>query len=233
MEYYTYLHSRADDGKVFYIGKGKERRAWAKNKRSLYWQRVVAKHGLKVDVLAYWPDELQAHEHERLLIACFRDLGYELANMTDGGEGSSGWRHDPATVEKIKASNRGRKRTPEAVANSRAARAKWLEQDIHKYWTPERRQEASKAVSGERHPNFGKRFSEGLRAKLSAAHKGHLNMGRSVPVQCLDTGEVFPSSSEAARHLQVSGKPKATGSAISMAARGVLGSAYGYRWGFA
>jgi hypothetical protein len=229
MDYYTYIH-QTTDGRVFYVGKGKDRRAWAKNKRSTYWQRMVKKHGLRVQIAARWPTEQEAFDHEKFLVWCFRDMGVQLANLTDGGEGSSGWQHAAETVAKIKASNIGKKRSVEAVANSRAARAEWLERGIHEYWTPERRQAARSAVAGERHPNYGKTFSPELRAKLSAAHTGKLNNASSKPVLCVDTGKVFPSSEEAARWLQANGKPKASGSAINAVALGRHQTAYGYRW---
>lgn len=232
MEDYTYTHQTAD-GRVFYVGKGKDRRAWAKNKRSVYWQRVVKKHGLQVQIAARWPTEAEAFEHEKFLIWCFRDMGAELVNFTDGGEGSSGWQHDAETVAKIKASNTGKKRSPEAVANSRTARADWLERGVHEYWTPERRQAAREAVAGDRHPNFGRKFSPELRAKLSEAHRGQVNMGRSRAVLCTETGVEFPSAAEAARWLKREVNPKAKGPTIAATARGVYATAYGYHWRFA
>lgn len=229
MEHYTYLH-KTSAGRVFYVGKGKERRAWAKNKRSVYWQRVSKKHGLQVEVVAHWPTEAEAFEHEKFLIWCFKDMGFELVNMTDGGEGSSGWKHDAETVTKIRESNTGKTRSAEAVANSRAARAEWLERGIHDYWTQERRQAASDAISGERHPNFGKKYSPELRAKLSAAHKGKRNESALKPVRCIDTGEVFPCAMDASRWLQGKGFDKACGPYVAAAARGKYATAYGYRW---
>lgn len=227
--YYTYTH-QTTDGRVFYVGKGQARRAWAKSKRSEYWKRVSQKHGLVVTIASTWDTEQEAFEHEKFLIASFRAIGAELVNFTDGGEGSSGWRHDEKTIQKIKASNTGVKRSMQSIVNSRVARADWLERGIHEYWTPERRLAARNAVAGNRHPNFGKKFSDDLRAKLSAAHVGKLNGGKSRPVRCIDTGVVFPSSSEAARWLNANGKPKAAGPTIAATTRGKYATAYGYRW---
>lgn len=89
MKYYTYLHRRNDTNAVFYIGKGHDRRAWNK-KRNDHWHKIVAKHGYSVEVVAYWPTEQQALDHEIFLIWCFRQLGARLSNQTDGGQGSSG-----------------------------------------------------------------------------------------------------------------------------------------------
>lgn len=41
-DFYVYLHSRATDGKVFYVGKGSEYRYKSKQ-RNNYWRRTVNK----------------------------------------------------------------------------------------------------------------------------------------------------------------------------------------------
>lgn len=229
--YYTYLNSRASDGKVFYIGKGKDRRAWAMNKRSKQWSRVVAKHGLLINIAARWETEEEAFSHERLLIQTFRDMGLELANHTDGGDGTSGWRHAPETIAKIKASNKGKRRSPESVANAKATRKASMQSWLQEYWTPERRKAASDAVAGERHPNFGKKRPPELCAKLSVAHKGRTNGATSKPVVCVDTGETFPSAAEAARKLLVErGAASVNSCYIAAAARGQFKTAYGLQW---
>ncbi len=87
--FYTYLHLRESDNKPFYIGKGRGRRAWSHTSRNRKWESTVQKHGLKVEILAEWSVEQEAFEHEKFLISCFRDMGHELSNMTDGGEGVS------------------------------------------------------------------------------------------------------------------------------------------------
>lgn len=87
----TYAHYRLDTSQVFYIGKGSIRRAYEQRGHNKYWNAVVAKHGYKISVLANWKTDKEAFEHEKFLIACFKDLGHPLTNATDGGEGVSGW----------------------------------------------------------------------------------------------------------------------------------------------
>ena len=90
--FYTYMHSRVSDDKVFYIGKGALNRAWSKDGRSAYWKRVTQKHGLRVDICASWAAEQDAFDHECFLIQTFRDLGHPVVNSTSGGEGVSGYK---------------------------------------------------------------------------------------------------------------------------------------------
>lgn len=89
----TYAHYRPD-GRLFYIGKGSVRRAHSDKGRNNWWKRIVKKEGsFDVKILAIWKTEKEAFDHEILLIDCFRDMGYELTNISKGGKGSSGFRH--------------------------------------------------------------------------------------------------------------------------------------------
>jgi len=85
-KHYTYSHQTADTGKIFYIGKGIKYRYKEKKGRNSYWQNIVAKHGFTAEILSYWNTEQEALDHEILLIKCFRDMGYNLANLSSGGE---------------------------------------------------------------------------------------------------------------------------------------------------
>ena len=127
MMYYTYLHRRADDLKPFYIGKGVGKRAWKTSKRNNHWNNVRAKHGLEVEIVAQWKTEQEALDHEKFLIWCFRDMGFDLANIAEGGEPGPVTRGMPKTDEhkaKIAAAHLGRpkqKHSAEARAKKSAA----------------------------------------------------------------------------------------------------------------
>ena len=88
--YYTYGHYKKDTKQLFYIGKGKDYRAHEKDSRSDYWRNIVNKHGYTVEIFAEWKSEQDAFIHEKFLIECFRDLT-KLCNLTDGGDGCSGY----------------------------------------------------------------------------------------------------------------------------------------------
>lgn len=90
--FYVYLHRRGDDGSIFYIGKGKEDRAYSQSSRNRYWNHIVKKHGYTVEIVDHKLSENQAFELEIFLIQIIgrHDLGKgRLVNTTDGGEGTS------------------------------------------------------------------------------------------------------------------------------------------------
>ena len=99
-KFYTYIHKRADDGQIFYIGKGHGKRAWSKN-HSNWWKRVVNKHGYVVEFFKETLSENEAFNHETEMIAYGRKLGWPLVNITDGGDGVSGLNHSKRTKSLI------------------------------------------------------------------------------------------------------------------------------------
>lgn len=109
--FYVYVHRRADTRMPFYVGKGSDRRAWVIQHRSRYWRNVVAKAGgFDVEIVAVdLPEEL-ALLAEVEMISKMRSIGHGLTNLTDGGEGMSGFRFASDTVERRAAKQRGQKR---------------------------------------------------------------------------------------------------------------------------
>lgn len=95
--YYVYLHRRLTDDKVFYVGKGKETRAWVKKARNNHWHNVVNKHGYYVQIIKSDMDEAESFDLESRII-----LHYGLENLTNqtiGGHTSTGYRHTPETIK--------------------------------------------------------------------------------------------------------------------------------------
>jgi group I intron endonuclease len=97
----------------------------------------------------------------------------------------------------------------------------------------ETRQKISAAVSGENHPNYGKKQSPEWVAKRMAATKGRrlspehlakLEAARKVQVKCLDTGEIYESATDAGRRLNINN------SKITAVCRGRRKTAGGLRW---
>jgi hypothetical protein len=99
--FYTYCHLRKNPdgspGTPFYVGKGSGRRAYRAKGRNKHWNHVAAKHGFVVEILARWQSEKEAFDHEVFLISTFRAMGFKLVNLTDGGDGVSGF---PVSAER-------------------------------------------------------------------------------------------------------------------------------------
>lgn len=143
--HYTYCHTRNDTGQVFYIGKGVKYRANATKSRNKYWKNIVEKYGYSIEILSYWKSEKEALDHEVLLISCFKDMGYKLANLTNGGEGTTGWNPSVETRQKMSISRKN------------------LSQEL--------REKLSIAAQGEKNAFFGKNHSEETKKKMSIAAK--------------------------------------------------------------
>ena len=106
MEYYTYAYLR-EDGTPYYIGKGKKDR-WSQKER----HNVKVPPKNRISFLKMNLTEEEAFKHEKYMIAVFgrKDLGTGiLRNMTNGGEGCSGYKHSDEAKIKISEANSGRK----------------------------------------------------------------------------------------------------------------------------
>ena len=108
-QFYTYAHYKPTGG-IFYIGKGTGKRAHSLVGRNPHWKQIVKKYGNPyVKILANWDTEQEAFDHEKLLISCFRKMGINLANITNGGDGNFGFKHSDVTKEKISKTHFGKK----------------------------------------------------------------------------------------------------------------------------
>ena len=102
MQYYTYQHRSADTNEIFYVGKGKGNRLHDKHKRGRYWKHYVAKHGFIAEKLIDNVDEELAFLVEMEAIDIYRRRGIKLVNLTDGGEGCSGYSMKHTEEQKAK-----------------------------------------------------------------------------------------------------------------------------------
>lgn len=87
--YYVYIHIRLDTGSIFYVGKGKGRRAKTKWSRNIWWKRVTDKTDWISAIVQENMSESDAYLLEMWLIAKLRHEGVVLCNIGDGGEGMS------------------------------------------------------------------------------------------------------------------------------------------------
>lgn len=90
--FYVYVHRRLSDNKPFYVGKGKGNRAYSLSGRNDYWKNTAKKHGFSVELVFEEMNEEDAFQCEKDTILEFKYFGYPLTNLTDGGEGSTGYK---------------------------------------------------------------------------------------------------------------------------------------------
>ena len=142
MHYYTYAYLR-EDRTPYYIGKGKGGRIYSKSRRI-----KPPKDKSRIIFLKKNLTEAEAFRHEIYMIDVFgrKDLSTGiLQNLTNGGDGTSGWVPSEETRRKISS------RIP----------------------SEETRAKMSEARKGEKNHNYGKTHSEETRKKMSEAKKGH------------------------------------------------------------
>lgn len=227
----TYSHHKPD-GTLFYIGKGSVKRAHAKDNRNPHWKNIVAKHGsYKVEILANWPTEAEAFEHEKFLISCFRDLGFSLANITNGGDGVAGHKHSAESKAKMSAFQSVFQKTEKM----RLTRQMCGEMSK----LPERRAAHSALVKAQMSDPVNRERSRAGALKLAsdplfiAAQRDRalkrmqdpkFRYMMASPCVCVETGQVFKSQADAAKF--VGGRPQTINRAIS----GARQTAYGYHW---
>lgn len=110
--YVVYSHTRLDTNTIFYIGLGKtKKRAYNKVNRSNHWKRIVNKHGYKVSIIKEFTNYEKASLYEIELISYYGKLCDNtgcLINITNGGEGTLGYKHTYETICKIKNSTKKR-----------------------------------------------------------------------------------------------------------------------------
>ena len=185
MDYYVYLHRKKTNGEVFYVGKGKEDRAWDYY-RSDYWKRITEKHGRVVEILEHGLQEWYAFELEKYMIAYYgrKDLGYgKLINFTDGGEGSSGVVCSKETREKMSLASLGKPKSEEMRKKlsetntghsvSSETREKIRVANTGKVMSEEFRKSVSIRLIGNTHL-LGHRHSEETKVKISEAGTGRV-----------------------------------------------------------
>jgi hypothetical protein len=111
-EYYVYCHKNSVTNEIFYVGKGKDNRAYTMSSRSSHWKNYIKKHGIPIVEILH--NNLSEDESLILEKKIIRSLGRKdlnlgkLLNATDGGEGISGFNHTSDSKEKMKLSRIGK-----------------------------------------------------------------------------------------------------------------------------
>jgi len=256
-KFYTYIHSTGDkagqSNRIFYVGKGKKNRAWIFIKRNKHWHNIADKNGINVTICAYWDSEQEAHEHEKFLILCFRDMGIRLANMTDGGEGMSGYSPTPETRRKISEAGKNilsqsenrinilariQKIHGDELIQSRRKKSiqlAWLSSDLRNHqsavaqdrWSDSefKRTTTLKMIAAQARPE--------VKERVMASKKRGMQNHQSRSVLCINTGIFFEITGDAVQWLKLMGHEKATEASICVVCQGKRKTCYGYSWRYA
>ena len=175
MLHYVYNLIDPRDGDVFYVGKGVGRR--------VYWHQPAAFRGghcnpklqnkirkirslgfqIPVEKIFEHEEEWPCHVIEVMAIA-FYGRG-NLCNLTDGGEGISGYQHSEQAKLKIRSAATGRRLSQEA-------KAKMIASKLGKPLSLEHKEKLSAALTGQKAYWFGKTLSAETKAKISLGHVG-------------------------------------------------------------
>lgn len=167
VQFYTYLHCKPD-GTPFYVGKGNGNRALEFYKRNTHHKNIVEKYSrANIDVFIFPREsEQDAFDTEIRWIAQFKREGVKLANQTNGGEGTSGYKLSPEIRSRITSSNFGRVHSNDTRKKmSEAAKGK-KKTEIHKL-------NIAIKLAGNKN-NSGKTLSELHKEKISYALKGKI-----------------------------------------------------------
>lgn len=161
--FYVYEWIRLDTNEPFYVGKGHGNRAYIPF-RNPYFNNIVSKVGIEniaVHILHDNLTEKLAFEYEIYYIyAYIYEFGFNLTNLTIGGDGVSGY-----------------KWTEEQRKNYSEANSGELSHMWGKKASEETKRKMSEARKGENNPMYGRenkwgKHSEETRQKMSENHAG-------------------------------------------------------------
>lgn len=190
-QFYVYLHLKPN-GEPFYVGKGTFRRSNLFSVRNPHHKNIVAKYGKEnIEVMRFPRDtEASALADEIAWIKVLRESGFVLTNMTDGGDGVSGWIPSESEIERrrnISTETRnkiakahigntyrlGMKASAETLAKMSASRKGKPTKRRGCKFTQEHCAKLSAAKKGKATWNKGKKLSDEHCNNLSISHLGN------------------------------------------------------------
>lgn len=171
--WYCYLIENLVNGKL-YVGKAKNveerwkghklisRNGKAKSPKYSYLHAAITKYGVEnftVKTIKGYASEKETFDNEKSHIAQLRAEGYELYNLTDGGEGKSGCKASDETKKKIS-----------LIVKNRVVS-----------------EETKEKMRGENNPFYGKTHSDEAKRKISLAQSarphGKMNLSEEQMIK--------------------------------------------------
>lgn len=176
-KFYVYVYSDPRNSVPFYVGKGEGKRyrahlTIANQENHRYYNLPVAnkirklrREGIepKIEKKFKGLAEEEAFEKETELIIKIgrrKSVGGDgsgpLLNLSDGGEGASGWKMSKESKEKIRRAKLGEKNPMWGKTTSKRQKEAARQANLGKTVSGETREKLRKANSGENHPCYGK-----------------------------------------------------------------------------
>lgn len=190
--FYVYEHRRNDTNQIFYVGKGSGNRlnSTRATHRNIRWLRTTKKAGgFYATKIIDKVDEELAFFVEMERIDQLKRIGFDLCNITNGGDGLAGFKHSQDSIKKMSVKWKpGRvmsQKQRDSISNSMKSRIyseetlrKMSEAQLGKKHSLESRQKMCKAQAGK---NKGIIRSQEFKNKISASMSGikHHMWGKS------------------------------------------------------
>jgi len=180
--YYVYEHWRLDRDECFYVGKGKAGRAFSSKNRNRHHKAICAKlsregFAMEVRMVATGLCEKKAFSLEIERIAFWREIGADLVNVTNGGEGTSGMRHTDEVKKHLSAMNKGKPAVFKGRHHTEEAKA-ILSAKAKLRGPPKLTPETIEKIA---QSHRGRKRSAETCAKISAAKAGKPNWAKGKP----------------------------------------------------
>ncbi len=190
--WYVYVdYTMEEVPRAFYGGKGNDNRIKS-NRRNKYWKHIAAKYGHTRTILLSTKDEAYAFEVEietiyvnKTFEADWPDGSGWGANLTRGGEGSSGWKHSEASNQKNREAHTGKKASEECKQKMSLSHTGEKNYLFGKHLSEETKKLISlnhADVSGENNPMWGHTFSDEHRHNISKALTGKVSPLIGIPL---------------------------------------------------
>ena len=201
--FYVYEHWRLDRDECFYVGKGKGGRAYSMKDRNKHHRAICAKlnrigSAFEIKIVASGLSEQEAFVLECEQIAFWRNAGCDLTNLTNGGEGISGFKHSVETRQKLSVMNKGMPATFKGKKHTDKTKI-MLSEIAKKRGAPKlTKEQQEKAAAWHR----GRKRSPETCAKISAKAQGRVspNKGKVSPLKGVKKSPEFcAKQSEAAK----------------------------------
>lgn len=197
-EYYVYEYFIIETNEVFYVGKGKGRRAFTKY-RNKFCEDMKKSHNWSVRFVKKEMYEKDAFNLEMLTIKKYKEeTNYRLTNQTDGGEGTSGWKC-PNWLRIVHGEN-SKKRWDDDKYKTRLTAFRNNKNEV--FQSQAFKEKMSSVTKGVLNGNFEHHWSDEQKSNLSKKRiengksKG-INNPRSQSIMCVETGVVYAFARQA------------------------------------